>query len=158
MRNVILLASLFTSSVLACDLKVESAWIREAPSSAKSLAGYALLSNAGSKPLTVVSASSKQFAKVEMHETAMENGIAKMRAIEKLEIAANAKVEFGPAGKHFMMIEPQSPLRGGDVVSVTLKDAANCETAVQFKVTSAAVSSSSSQMMDHSKMDHSMHH
>ena len=110
----------------------------------------------------MVGANSAAFAKVEMHETAMESGIAKMRAIEKLEIAANGKVEFAPAGKHFMLIDPKSPLHKGDVVSVTLKDASNCETAVQFKVGAATEqsiemdhSSMNHSNMDHSNMDHS---
>ena len=101
MRKLFIVACLFTGSVLACDLKVESAWIREAPSTATSLAGYAVLSNAGSKSLSVVGAGAPGFTKVEMHETLMDHGIAKMRAIEKLEIAAKAKVEFMPSGKHF---------------------------------------------------------
>ena len=139
---------------MACDLRVESAWIREAPSTAKSLAGYAVLSNSAGKTLTVISARSAAFAKVEMHETITENGIAKMRAIEKLVIPANGKVEFAPSGKHFMLIEPSSTLKSGDVVSVIFKDATSCQTTVQFKVTAAKPS----EVMDHSKMDHSMHH
>ena len=154
MQKLVLILCLLTSSVMACDLKVESAWIRETPSTAKSLAGYAVLSNSAGKTLTVVSASSAAFAKVEMHETITENGIAKMRAIEKLVIPANSKVEFAPSGKHFMLIEPSSTLKSGDVVSVIFKDATSCQTTVKFKVTAARPS----EMMDHSKMDHSMHH
>jgi len=166
MRKLMLLAGLVTTSVMvsslmvgraiACDLKVDSAWIREAPSTAKSLAGYAVLSNPVGKALTVVSASSTAFAKVEMHETITENGIAKMRAIQKLEIPANGKVEFSPSGKHFMLIEPSSTLKSGDVVAVRLKDATGCQTTVQFRVGTNADKPSAT--MDHSKMDHSMHH
>ena len=156
MQKLVLILCLLTSSVMACDLKVESAWIREAPSTAKSLAGYAMLSNLSGKALTVVGTSSAAFAKVEMHETITENGIAKMRAIEKLEIPANGKVEFAPSGKHFMLIEPNSTLKSGDVVSVSLKDATGCQTTVQFRVGTTADKPSAT--MDHSKMDHSMHH
>lgn len=156
MQKLVLILCLLTSSVMACDLKVESAWIREAPSTAKSLAGYAVLSNPAGKTLTVVSASSAAFAKVEMHETITENGIAKMRAIEKLEIPANGRVEFAPSGKHFMLIEPSSTLKSGDVVSVGLKDATGCQTTVQFRVGANAINPSAT--MDYSKMDHSMHH
>ena len=141
----------------ACDLKVESAWIREAPSNATSLAGYAVLSNAGSKGLSVVSASSAAFGRVEMHETLMENGIAKMRALDKLEIAAGGKVEFVPGGKHFMLINPRPGLRSGDAVAIKFKDSSGCESTIQFQVSAAAAAATDT--MDHSKMDHSaMHH
>ncbi|MGC3982832.1 MAG: copper chaperone PCu(A)C [Steroidobacteraceae bacterium] len=142
-----------SSVTLACDLKVESAWIREAPSSATTLAGYAVLSNAGAKPLSVVGAQSAAFAKVEMHESLTENGIAKMRAIDKLEIAAKGKVEFAPSGKHFMLINPKPGLKSGDAVAVKIKDASGCETTAQFKVSSGAAAATGE--MDHSKMDHS---
>lgn len=161
MRLIIVLACVFSGTALACDLKVDSAWIREAPSTAKALAGYALLSNVGSKPVTVVSGSSSAFAKVEMHETVTENGIAKMRPIEKLEIPAKGKIEFAPSGKHFMLLEPKAALKNGDVVSVSLKDATGCQTTVQFKVGAGASQSAETMdqsKMDHSKMDHSMHH
>ena len=157
----LLLAALTTSApiatTMACDLKVESAWIREAPGNATALAGYAVLSNNGNKVLAVASVQSAAFSKVELHESLTENGIAKMRAIDKLEIAPGGKVEFAPGGKHFMMMNPKAGLRSGDAVKVKIKDATGCESVVSFKVSSGAVSATDA--MDHSKMDHSsMHH
>ena len=142
--------------LLACDLKVESAWIREAPATAGSLAGYAVLSNAGGKALSVVGAQSAAFAQVQMHESLTENGVAKMRELGRLEIAPGAKVEFAPGGKHFMLINPKPGLKAGDAVAVKLKDSNGCETTVQFKVGSGAAGAMDG--MDHSKMDHSQMH
>lgn len=142
-----------TTASLACDLKVESAWIREAPSTATALAGYAVLSNTGGKPLSVTSMQSAAFGRVELHETIIENGMAKMRAIDKLDIAPGAKVEFAPGGKHFMLIDPRSGLRSGDDVAIKIKDATGCETTVQFKVGKATATATGE--VDHSKMDHS---
>lgn len=138
---------------LACDLKVDSAWIREAPANATSLAGYAVLKNTGAKALSVVSMQSAAFDKIELHESLTENGVAKMRAIDKLEIAPGGKVEFAPSGKHFMLLNPKPGLRSGDAVAIKIKDAGGCETTVNFKVSSAAANATDS--MDHSKMDHS---
>ncbi len=154
---ILLAAGFATSGTLACDLKVESAWIREAPAAATALAGYAVLSNTGKSALSIASASSAAFAKVELHETMIENGMAKMRAIDKLDIAPGAKVEFAPGGKHFMLINPRQGLRSGDDVAVKIKDAAGCETTVQFKVGKAAATAGAMNhsQMDHSKMDHS---
>lgn len=140
---------LSTLSALACDLKVESAWIRLAPGNATVLAGYAALSNGGGRPVTVVSAQSTAFARVEMHESLTENGIAKMRPINELNIAAGGKQLFEPGGKHFMLINPKAALRSGDVVIVKLKDSTGCETAVDFKVGGMAPADA---------VDHSKHH
>lgn len=144
--------ALLSASALACDLKVASAWIRTAPGNATTLAGYAVLSNVGSKTLSVVSAQSAAFAKVELHESLTENGIAKMRPVDKLELAVGAKQEFAPGGKHFMLINPRTALRSGDVVAIRLKDSAGCETTASFKVSGAAPAAAE---VDHSKMDHS---
>ena len=155
----LLVLSLLAGNAMACDLKVESAWIREAPSNATSLAGYAVLSNGGARSITIVSAQSAAFSSVEMHESLTENGMAKMRGIDKLEIAAKAKVEFAPSGKHFMMINPKPGLRSGDAVAVKIKDASGCDTTAQFKVSKGAATATDTMdhsKMDHSKMDHSM--
>jgi copper(I)-binding protein len=90
---------------------------------------------------------------VELHESLTENGVAKMRAIDKLQIAANDKVEFTPAGKHLMLINPKAGLRSGDVVAIKIKDSSGCQTTAQFKVSSGAATASGA--MDHSRMDHS---
>lgn len=156
-KLVLMVSSLLAGQAGACDLKVESPWIREAPGNAMALAGYAVLSNSGSKPLSVVSVQSAAFTKVEPHESFTENGMARMRAIDKLEIPAGGRVEFAPGGKHFMMINPRPGIRSGDAVAVKLKDSNGCETTASFKVSSAAAAATGT--MDHSKMDHgSMDH
>lgn len=156
MKKSLFIVPLLTAMALparACDLKVDSAWIREAPSNATALAGYAVLRNAGSKPVSVMSAQSAAFARVELHESLTENGMAKMRAIDKLEIAPGEQVEFAPGGKHFMLINPKPGLRSGDAVAVKIKDANGCEMTANFKVSAGAASATDA--MDHSKMDHS---
>ncbi len=144
-----------TSSSLACDLKVNSAWIREAPPTAKALAGYAVLSNTGSKLLSIASTQSPAFASVELHESLTENGVAKMRSIDKLQLKPGAKVEFSPGGKHFMLINPKGALTSGATVTILIKDSTGCETTAEFKVGAPAAHSHEHSSMDHSKMDHS---
>lgn len=158
---MLLASTLVQSRSIACDLKVDSAWIRVAPGNASVLAGYAVLSNVGSKPLGVVSAQSAAFAKVEMHESLTENGIAKMRPVKGLVIPAGGKQLFAPGGKHFMLIDPKATLRSGDVVAVKLKDSTGCETAVDFKVGGMGSGGNVDQSggVDHANgMDHSQHH
>jgi len=141
------------ASVLACDLKVESAWIREAPPNAMTLAGYAKLSNTGTATLKIQSVTSAAFASIETHESHTENGMAMMRPVT-VELAAGGSTEFAAGGKHFMLISPKQPLKKGDVVTLKITDAAGCVTSVPFKV-GAATAADDQSNMDHSKMDHS---
>ena len=146
------LLTLQTAEIFACDLQVESAWIREAPPNAMALAGYARLSNVGTSVLKIRSFVSTAFGSVEAHESLTENGVAKMRPTA-IEIAAKGMIEFSAGGKHFMLMNPKQPLKQGDLVTINMTDAAGCVTSVPFKVSAAPQFESSS--MDHSKMDHS---
>lgn len=158
--QVALLAACVTTAAWACDLKVEGAWIREAPPNAMALAGYAKLSNTGAATLKIQSVTSAAFASVEAHQSVTENGMAMMRPLT-VEIPANSSVEFAVGGKHFMLMQPKQPLKKGDVVNLVIKDAAGCASSVPFKVRATTGndehhdhSNMDHSMMDHSKMDH----
>jgi copper(I)-binding protein len=75
-------------------------------------------------PVEIVSASSPAFADVSLHETRIENGISRMRALTVLPVAAHASVSFAPGGLHLMLMQPKLVLKEGDQVEVdfTLRD------------------------------------
>jgi hypothetical protein len=158
MNKLVMVVSLLTAqatSVLACDLKVESAWIREAPPNAMALAGYAKLTNSGVATLKIQSVSAAAFGSVETHESYTENGLAKMRPVT-VEIPTKGSVDFAAGGKHFMLMNPKQPLQKGDVVTLKIIDASGCVTSVPFKVSApTAGAGTDHSSMDHSKMDHS---
>jgi copper(I)-binding protein len=145
-----------------CDLKIENAWIREAPSVATTLAGYAQLINTGKQKLSLASVQSAAFADIQMHESIIENGVAKMPEIPVIELAPGEKVSFAPGGKHFMLINPKPGLRAGENVQIKITDSQKCVTTAAFKISKDAVGATDK--MDHSQMDHSqmdhenMHH
>lgn len=127
--------------LMACDFKVDAAWIREAPPTATTLAGYAKFVNTGSRPLRIQSIQSEAFAAVEAHETKMENGISTMRALSTLEIPAKGSLEFTPNGKHLMLMNPTRTFKKGDSAKLTFKDASGCIVAADFVVGSAPAGS-----------------
>ena len=88
------------------------------------LAGYARIDNPCAAPVEIVSASSPAFADVSLHETRIENGISRMRALAVLPLAAHGSVAFAPGSLHLMLMEPTKPLKAGDQVSLdfTLRD------------------------------------
>jgi len=69
-------------------------------------AGYLEISNRSGSAIRIDRVSSPEYGSVEMHETIIEDGIARMREIPVLEIAAGDTVVFERGGKHLMLMQP----------------------------------------------------
>lgn len=69
-------------------------------------AGYLDISNRSGTSLRITHVSSPEYASVEMHETVVEDDVARMRAIPVLEIEDGGTVIFEPGGKHLMLMRP----------------------------------------------------
>jgi copper(I)-binding protein len=63
-----LLAVLAAASASA-ELVISQPWVREAPPTARVMAGYMNISNAGTTAVNVIAVSSPDFAKTELHRT-----------------------------------------------------------------------------------------
>jgi len=119
----LLLAWLFTASVAAehTGLLVRDAWIREAPPGASVLAGYLQLENRGPETLVLDTLSSRDFGRIELHRTLVEEGVARMQPVGQLEIAAGESVSLEPGGMHLMLFSPGRPLQAGDRVEFSIQ-------------------------------------
>ncbi len=115
-----LLAVLLLAAALpaAAELVASGAWVRQAPSPALPLAGYVALGNAGLQPLRVTGARSPQFGRIEWHTSVVEDGVARMRALEPPSIEPGQVLQLAPGGHHLMLFEPAQPLAAGDVVEL----------------------------------------
>lgn len=122
-------------------LVVEQAWIRAAPPGAMMLAAYATMRNEGDASLSLIGVDSADFASVSMHETVAENGIERMRPLERVEIPSGAHIEFSPGGKHFMLMRPARELRTGDTVKIHIATAGDHGATVEFTVREEAPTS-----------------
>ena len=69
-------------------------------------AGYLEIANNSGQAIRLTRVESPDFAAVEMHETRMEDGVARMRPLADLVIDAGATVRFEPGGKHLMLMRP----------------------------------------------------
>jgi copper(I)-binding protein len=78
-------------------------------------AGYFVLENRGDEAIRITTVTSPQFGRIEMHETVVENDVARMRPIGEIVVAAGERIVFEPGGMHLMLFEPARPLH-----SVTL--------------------------------------
>jgi copper(I)-binding protein len=103
-----------SSAPLATDLEIS------APLPGKSMtAGYLALSNNTGDAIKITSVSSPQFGKVEMHESVIEDGVAKMRRIPSLLISAKSTVQFKRGGKHLMLMRRKQQ---SDLISLNFYD------------------------------------
>lgn len=79
-------------------------------------AGYLSLTNNTPEAIKISRVVSAQFASTQIHESTLEDGVAKMRRISELVVPGHATVTLARAGKHLMLMRPT-----GAVDNVSLK-------------------------------------
>ena len=117
LRPLILILACAASAPALADckgLKIEQAWIPEAPPVSSVLAGFATLSNSGDQALHIDTVDGADFGSVELHQMSMEGGMMQMRPLKGLDIPAHGSVTLADGGKHLMLINPKHPLKAGD--------------------------------------------
>ena len=57
---------------------------------------------------------------VEIHETAMENGILRMRPVPGVNLPAGGTIELKPGARHVMLMDLKKQLKEGESVPITL--------------------------------------
>ncbi len=102
-------------------LRVENAWVREAPPTAQVLGAFMHLHNTGDTLITITGASSPACAAVEIHRTVIEDGVARMIPQPSLQLDAGEHIDLAPGGYHLMLIQPQQPLQAGATVTIELQ-------------------------------------
>ncbi len=95
-----------TTGASADDLEVSGAWVRQPPPGANA-AGYLVFENAGAEPIRVVGVASDVAARTEIHRSWVEEGVARMRRIDAIEVPSGGEVVLEPGGLHVMFIRPE---------------------------------------------------
>jgi copper(I)-binding protein len=102
-------------------LQIDQPWARATPASAPAGGGFLKITNTGTTPDRLVSASSPAAEMVQVHEMKMDGNVMRMREVEKgLEIPPGGSVTLAPGGYHLMMMGLKGPLKQGTDVPVTL--------------------------------------
>lgn len=110
--------ALSASTLWAQTVKVEDAWVRGTVATQKATGAFMRLT--ADKDARLVSVSSPAAGVVEIHEMAMDKDVMKMRQVPGLDLAAGRTTELKPGGYHVMLMDLKAPLKGGDVVPLTL--------------------------------------
>lgn len=110
-----------TLGVAACEREpappviVENVEITAPRPGARMSAGYLEITNNSADPLVITRVESPQFGDVALHESIVEDGIARMRPLASLDIAPGETALLERGGKHLMLMSPHS-----DTEQVTL--------------------------------------
>jgi copper(I)-binding protein len=83
---------------------------------------YLALTNNTNEAIHITRVTSDAFASVSLHETSIEDGIARMRPMPRLEIPAGETVQLQRGGKHVMLMRPVGP---GETMSLQFFDGDN---------------------------------
>ena len=101
-------------------LNVTDPWIRAAPPVVKVLAAYMTIENHSNRRRSVVGAESPIFDRTEIHNTVVEEGLARMLRQDRIDLPPHSSITFSPGGYHFMLLGRKQPIEVGDRVEITL--------------------------------------
>jgi copper(I)-binding protein len=119
----------------AGDIVVEKPWARATPKGAEVGSGYLVIQNTGAAPDRLTGGTA-DFAALEVHQMATENGVSKMRELKDgLAIPAHGSVGFSPGGYHLMFTHLTHALTKGESVKATLNFEHAGPVEVEFSVT-----------------------
>ncbi|MGY4236884.1 copper(I)-binding protein [Bradyrhizobium sp. USDA 4449] len=119
---VVIAAPVRADEVKAGDLVISQAWSRATPAGAKVAGGFLTIENKGTAPDKLVAVSAELAGKAEVHEMTMDNGVMKMRPLDKgLVIEPGKTVKLAPGGNHLMLQDLKGPFKEGEKVPVTLE-------------------------------------
>ncbi len=97
----------------AGGLTVGDAWARTTPPGIPTGVVYLKIHNDTTKSDRLLKLKTAVAASAEVHETKVVEGVARMREISVLHVAAGERVEFSPGGKHIMLMGLKQPLVEG---------------------------------------------
>jgi periplasmic copper chaperone A len=104
-----------------CQPQLQEGWVGLPPGRAVMVAGFGRIENRCDAAASIVAASSTGFGSVELHRSRTVEGVSRMRAVPRLELAPRGEVRLSPGGLHLMLMHPRAPLRVGERVKVTFE-------------------------------------
>ena len=121
MKRLALVALLSLAGPAAAQdggIAIAAPWARAAFSGTG--AAYVTIANTGTAPDRLISAESPAARLVDVHTSLVEDGIMKMRRVDRVEINPGQKAIFQPSGLHLMLTGLTGPLKEGESLALTL--------------------------------------
>ena len=103
------------------SLKISHPWSRATPPGTKVAGGYLTITNGGAEADRLIGGSSDVAERIEMHQTTVVDGIARMRLNSSgIAIQPGQTVIFGLGNTHIMFVGLRRPLTEGEHIAGTL--------------------------------------
>ena len=126
--RLLLLAGLLVSPLLAQahqyqagQIEIDHPWSRAMPPTAPNAAAFFVLHNQGDTADRLISASSPQAQKTEIHEHVHKDGLMKMQQVQDVDVPAGGEVKFMPMGYHVMLFGVHKQAQDGERFPLTLR-------------------------------------
>lgn len=104
------------------QIEISDAWVRPTVSSGQMSAGYAVIANKGSGADRLVGVSSDVAARITLHESSNDGGIARMRPLpDGIAVEGGDTAMLTPGGNHLMLEGLKRPLAAGESIEVKLR-------------------------------------
>jgi len=101
------------------DVVMEKAWVRPVPPGMSVTAAYGEFSNNTRKPVELLKFESSEFGDVSLHRTVIEDGISRMRPVDRLIIEPGEVQVLEPGGLHLMLMAPVQTVAVVEAVRLT---------------------------------------
>jgi len=102
------------------DIMIHQSWARASIGNAPNSAAYMTLMTHGDQADKLIGAATPVAETAELHNHLMEDGIAKMRSVDGVEVIPGEPATLEPGGFHVMLMGLKGKLEEGDVFPLTL--------------------------------------
>ncbi|MEZ5655771.1 MAG: copper chaperone PCu(A)C [Sphingobium sp.] len=85
-------------------LYVDQAWVKLNANPAAPSAAYFTI-HGGAEPVKLLQVATEGAVRVEMHKSAMKDGMMSMQAVQAVDVPAETEVKFAPGGLHLMLFD-----------------------------------------------------
>jgi periplasmic copper chaperone A len=121
--RTLFVGALLSSAALtlsAAGLEVGAPYVRAVPPGQPNSAAFMSLHNSSTEDRALIGAESPVAEVVELHTHVEEDGLMRMRRIERIAVSAGETTTLAPGGLHIMLIGLKSDLAPGQTVELTL--------------------------------------
>lgn len=138
----------------AGPLEINDLWVRGSVPGQTNGAGYLQINNPTGASDRLLSAQSEASTRLELHTVLTEDGVAKMRQVQGIDIPAKGSAKLAPGGFHLMFLQLTGPFKQGDLIPVVLKFEKAGEVRVNFTVKPSTYNPGSTGAQGHGGMKH----
>ncbi len=118
----------------ADQAEVADPYVRAVPPGQMNSASFMTIRNPSADDRALVAAASPAAEVVELHTHTLENGMMRMRKIERIDLPAGQSVQLQPGGLHVMLIGLTGALKPDTAVDLTLEFDDGSRTTLQAPV------------------------